>query len=265
MSDQPEPVFPPEIEEIIFSLCAQSNLPESGNLILVAKRVYQWLRPQLYEVVVFNTSWPHRRPSFKSDLLEVHSHHVRHILFWSGECVEKLDTCLSWCPNVIDVALWSAETHYSSALINQLLSLHITHLSFDISTFHWGVTENCTPDEVSFRSVTHLDLVGSEITLKANQIKTYFPSVTHIAFNGRRGLPTRDVLDCWESQLEVLIWYLHRSRYDNTAHNLPNDPRIVVMGQDRDYVNEWIEATKDTPESVWRMAEVAVERRRRGV
>ena len=37
-----QPVFPPEIEEIIFSLCIQQGLENSKTLIFVAKRVYEW-------------------------------------------------------------------------------------------------------------------------------------------------------------------------------------------------------------------------------
>ncbi|TFK60811.1 hypothetical protein BDN72DRAFT_965512 [Pluteus cervinus] len=206
MPNQPEPVFPPEIEEIIFSLCLQSNLRESGNLILVARRVYQWLRPRLYELLMFNTIWPHgphQRPKFKIDVLKVHGRYVRHILFWSAKFNQNLETHLAWCPNLVNLAIWN-EADYSSALVNQLLSLHITHLSFDITAFHGGVWKNSMP-ETSFKSVTHLDLIGSEIALKANQIKKYFPSVTHIAFNGDEGLSAVDVLDCWKGQLEVLI------------------------------------------------------------
>lgn len=191
--------------------------------------------------------------------MEIHGPHVRHILFWSDENAQRLETCLSWCPNVVDIALWNPVTDYTTSLIQLLLSLRITHLSFDISTFDFGV-QNFGPSEAAFRFVTHLDLIGPRIFLKAKKIKTYFPSVTHIAFNEDERLSVADVLDCWKDQLEVLILTRRPKSFPS-----PNDPRITVLRQHREFMKEWIAVAEDQSSSMWRLGKVAVERQRCGL
>ncbi|TFK60805.1 hypothetical protein BDN72DRAFT_850241 [Pluteus cervinus] len=267
MAEQPEPIFPPEIEEIIFSLCAQSDLPNSKHLIFVAKRVYAWLRPQLYKIAIFNSTRPKGLPRFDPNLLEVHGRHLRHILLWVWTYSHELATYLSWCPNVVDLALWGHNIIYDRTLINQLRDLPLTHLSFDVSVFHGASMTEFPSTTISFPTVTHLEPIGLDITLTAQGIKNYFPSVTHILGDETQGLSARDILDCWEDQLEVLIWYREEltdpDLGPNNGHDLPNDPRLVLIHEDqyREYVNEWNERAKDGPESIWRRAEGIIESR----
>ncbi|TFK61018.1 hypothetical protein BDN72DRAFT_850022 [Pluteus cervinus] len=269
-----QPVFPPEIEEIIFSLCTQSDLEKSGNLILVAKRVYHWLRPQLYGVAIFYDDKIPGRLRFQSDLLKVHGQHVRHLLFWDivsqDTCYHDPATCLSWCPNVVNVAFWSPGTVYDEALVNKLLSLHLTHLSFDVSSFHSAVTHCSLSTQLTFTFVTHLELIGLKISPTANDVERYFPSVTHMALNANRGLSAQNILKCWKGQLEVLVLYLAGSTSvgdsgidPRISGYVPNDPRVVVMPQIRGYVHDWNETTQNGPESIWRKAEGVIKRRRR--
>ncbi|TFK64398.1 hypothetical protein BDN72DRAFT_846640 [Pluteus cervinus] len=257
MLDYPQPVFPPEIEEIIFSLSAQSSVDQNRNLILVAKRVYQWLLPQLYKVAILNHGIPPARPKYSRQLLDKHGQHVRHLLYWDPESFDAPDICISLCPNVVDLALWGLTVRNDSGtLIHQILAIRqrLTRLSFDVDLFHSGVTKLPDSTLVSFISVTHLELIGSEIALKPEKIKEYFPSVTHLAVNGARTFFADGILDCWKDQLKVLILYLEIDQ-DYVA----NDPRIAVMLQDYEFVHHWNEATKDGQSNVWRRAEEAVE------
>ncbi|TFK59584.1 hypothetical protein BDN72DRAFT_851206, partial [Pluteus cervinus] len=256
-SEDTQPVFPPEIEEIIFSLYAQRNLKKSGNLILVAKRVYHWLRPWLYEVVIFHEDTTHDRLKFNSALLEIHGQHVRHILFWEITALKHYSdnpvACLSWCPHVVNVALWSFNIVYDGALVNKLLSLHLTHLSLDVSLLHSAVTKYLLSKPVAFISVTHLEIIEI-IDPTTNQIEQYFPSVTHLALSQGLGPSAQDILQCWKNKLEVLVWYVGRWMFggdpginSTIAGDVPNDPRVVVMPQRRDCVYDWNETTRDGP------------------
>ncbi|TFK69496.1 hypothetical protein BDN72DRAFT_878452 [Pluteus cervinus] len=273
-SEDIQPAFPPEIEEYIFSLCLQDGLDSCKPLILVAKRVYQWLRPHFYKVAIFHDGKRQcGRPRFDSRLLKTHGPYVRHILFWGmrgidiseetrGSHVQKHATYLSWCPNVVEVALWDFDTSYHENLIDQLLALPVKRLSFDITLFHNELTNSSITKPISFRSVTHLHLIGKEITLQVKKLNKYLPSITHIAINEARHLSAQGILDCWGNQLEILIWYINRSS-SNHESGVPDDPRIVIIDQPRDYVEDWYRATEDGPGSVWRIAEAEVKGRHR--
>ncbi|TFK64500.1 hypothetical protein BDN72DRAFT_846545 [Pluteus cervinus] len=261
-----DPAFPLEIEEMIFSLCVQNDLKNGKNLILVAKRVYEWLKPQLYKVVILHDESDDDshfgRPKCNIELLKTHGHHVRHILLWESDIISddprlyNPATCLSWCPNVVNIALWRVETTYNEHLIDRLLSLPLTHLSFDVTWLDEELRRHAISKRVCFTSITHLDLNGMEITLRVEKIKEYFPSLTHIALGEALELPAKAILDCWGDQLEVLIWY----SYDDNG--VSDDPRVVVISEPRQYVHDWNEAAMDGPSSVWRRAEMEVKRRR---
>ncbi|TFK62896.1 hypothetical protein BDN72DRAFT_964271 [Pluteus cervinus] len=265
--EEAQPIFPPEIEEIIFSLCAQSDLENSRNLILVAKRVHQWLIPQLYEVAIFHSVKVHGQPRYSSDLLKSHGRHVRHIMIWVVDveeiCFQDPATCLSWCPNLVNVALWSSATLYHDIMVDQLLGLHLTHLSFDVTLLHSAirVRNSATLAQVSFPSVTHLELIGLDITFEAKQIREYFPSLTHISMRGDRRLSAQDMLNCWGSRLKLLIWHTDRPTFivdsgmdPTTSTSVPDDPRVVVLPRTRNCADDWNESARGGPRGYWRMA-----------
>ncbi|TFK64499.1 hypothetical protein BDN72DRAFT_901510 [Pluteus cervinus] len=260
-SEEIQPAFPPEIEELIFSLSAQSDLESSKILIFVAKRVYEWLKPHLYKVAILHDNQADcGRLELDSKLLKIHGHHVRHLLLWyrpwDEMFVHNPATFLSWCPNVVDIALWRVETVYDGDLVDQLLALPLTRISFDVTRLNDDITKYSISKPISFTSVTHLELNGMEIRFPVDKIKGYFPSITHMALEEDLKLPVKDILDCWGDQLEVLIWY-------HGTKSVSDDPRVVVLSPSGEYVRNWNEATKDGPSSVWRKAEEEVKRRRR--
>ncbi|TFK60807.1 hypothetical protein BDN72DRAFT_965509 [Pluteus cervinus] len=257
-----QPVFPPEIEETIFSLCAQSGLKNCKNLTLVAKRVYEWLQPHLYKVaIVHNNRTYFEGPKFNRTLFKKYGQHVRQLLLWplpsDDSYLHKTATCLSWCPNVVDLSFWQPDPGFGKILIDRLLSLPLQRLSFDITGFHKELMRWTISGTVSFASVTHLHLIGTSIKLREEEIKQYFPNVTHMALNGSMGLSHNSILDCWKDKLKVLIWHTYLS------NSVSDDPRVVVMQPVWDYVGDWRDAREDGPKSVWRRAEVEVALRRR--
>ncbi|TFK73816.1 hypothetical protein BDN72DRAFT_854439 [Pluteus cervinus] len=73
----PDPLFPPEIEHIIFVTAFQHNLQRPLNLLLTSKRNLHWLAPLLYNTVTINlpTSTSHIH------LFREHGHLIHHLLF----------------------------------------------------------------------------------------------------------------------------------------------------------------------------------------
>ncbi|TFK73050.1 hypothetical protein BDN72DRAFT_835377 [Pluteus cervinus] len=280
MSDPLEPKFPPELEESIFSFALHADWQNSVKLILVAKRVYYWLLPQIYEVVVFHSHRVEngRRPRCSSRNLVQYGKNARYIMFYNSQGPDRtglhdtLTDCLSWCPNLIDVALWVKDELYEEVLVNQLLSLRqMTHLSWDFSAFQLGLAKFGYKPPRTFTNVTHLELIGSYKVVNPYKVQEYFPSLTHIAFTARGQTPIealREVLNCFKDQIEVVIWYLG----DSDDHPMPtvfptsswirsDDPRIVVLDYGHDFVDTWYEGTRNGP-SLWKVAEDTVKARR---
>ncbi|TFK71471.1 hypothetical protein BDN72DRAFT_958035 [Pluteus cervinus] len=268
----PQQVFPPEIEETIFSLAVQTDWANATNLILVAKRIHQWLIPQIYKVAIFYDSRSEDRPTFSSRALIRHGEHVRHILFYTGSSalVHQPEECLAWCPNLLNVALWIVPSDlYDSNLVNQLLRVRLTHLSFDFSCFRVAFERN--PEillPISFPSVTHLELVNTQSFVSPQELDEYFPAVTHLALNAAVDLLasiTNDILELWTDRIRVLIWYvgvsyqqqapsvLSKSDYPDSS----SDPRHVVIEYGRGFVGTWYEGANGRL-GIWKLAEEAI-------
>ncbi|TFK61077.1 hypothetical protein BDN72DRAFT_965387 [Pluteus cervinus] len=290
MSDETEPIFPPEIEEYIFSIAVHTDWNCAKRLVFVAKRVHEWIIPQIYEVVNFyHLVIPGERPKATSGNLIQYGKHVRRLMLHHnlrpGESPRisepntglhhSLGECLSWCPNVVDVALWVTEEQFDDVLVNQLLSLRLTHLSFDIGAFE-SVVPNHTgrSPPVSFEHVTHLELTGVDVRPVPQEMKKTFPSLAHLSLSGECSPISllNEVLDCWKDQLKTLIWYLGESdsgpmviptatyKSEHEASNLMDDPRIVIFQDGRDCVETWYESSKGGLD-MWLIADEAVSSR----
>ncbi|TFK61067.1 hypothetical protein BDN72DRAFT_965377 [Pluteus cervinus] len=284
MSNEDQAILPPELEEMIFSLCFQNDWKTCTTLTLVAKRVYQWLIPQIYRVAIFHSGERCSNPPtpgsrFPSQNLEHHGEYVRHIMFHNsaGNDLTGLynlpGTCLSWCPNVVNVALWTTNDQYDGTLIHQLLRLHITHLSLDIGTLLSHIGTTIGGASVSFTWVTHLEIISKPLTTQPEEIENLFPALTHLALNGsgRNKIEiVRDFLDCWEDKLEVLVWYRGVSSAPvpeviPTAKYLSlDDPRVVVLWYGQLYLETWT-AGVEGGLGIWRTADETVKKRRRGL
>ncbi|TFK69484.1 hypothetical protein BDN72DRAFT_959553 [Pluteus cervinus] len=286
MPDQPGEVFPPEIEEMIFSMAVQANWSSAKTLVLVAKRVHHWLIPQLYEVVIFHENQiSNPRPKFDSGKLIDRGKHVKHIMFFQMYLLSnRPGECLAWCPNAVDVALWITPDLYDKTLIDQLLCHRLTHLSFDFGTLRNKLGEH--PEilkPTSFPFVTHLELINSTTAVTSDELREHFPALTHLALNASGpNFPdlehlaldafgpnlisvTPGVLTLWKDQMKVLLWYRGEttSPYpvamspDSGFPSPPDDARLVVIRYGRGYVGTWYEGTRGGL-SIWRVAEEAI-------
>ncbi|TFK59377.1 hypothetical protein BDN72DRAFT_851309 [Pluteus cervinus] len=277
MSDQPhlQEAFPLEIEEIIFSLAVQTDWPSAKNLILVAKRVYQWLIPQIYEVVVFHGyRYPLDRPRSDSRNLVHHGKYVHHIMLFNGDPREtrlynRPGVCLTWCPNAYDVALWLTPDQYDKTLVDQLIGRRLTHLSFSFNDFKTAAARY--PDisqPISFPYVTHLELINNTPLNHLKELKESFPALTHLAVkigSGNQLFRSPDILRTWNDQIQVLSWDIGKSVSDpapevlarSTYQIQSDDPRIVILAYGQGYVDTWYEdATGGSGR--WRVAEETI-------
>ncbi|TFK63433.1 hypothetical protein BDN72DRAFT_321735 [Pluteus cervinus] len=180
-----QPVLPPELEEMIFSLAYRSDRMKGDRLFLVARRVSCWLTPIKYEVIIGKD---HIRFHTKSTIhlkrsdMERHGRHVRHLLVW-GRLEVDVPDLLSLCPNLEDIAIWTESllSSVGSTNISALTALRCTHLSINVAS----LIDRCgdTLPNPAFPFVTHLDItVGiTKVGVAGKAMFSHFPALTHLA------------------------------------------------------------------------------------
>ncbi|TFK63494.1 hypothetical protein BDN72DRAFT_902368 [Pluteus cervinus] len=174
------PPLPPELEQIIFTLALENHLKDQKNLIFVAWRVYHWLVPLIFRVVLLhsNRALPIK---FNKAVYERHGHYTQHLLLEP----DYLCKYLYLFPNVRNLALWTDNAHLH---LDSLKKLPLTHLS--ISPLY------LKPPSFElfqvFSNLTHLDLVSvlSAWTAPRDHLATfkellYLPKLTHLCVSPR--------------------------------------------------------------------------------
>ncbi|TFK66739.1 hypothetical protein BDN72DRAFT_843828 [Pluteus cervinus] len=159
------PHLPPELEHEIFLLAFQSEGAEVNNLCLVAKRVLDWLIPQIYHLVIISSE-KSSPINFNEIVYKKYGHHVRHLFLEDDE----LGGCLHLFPNVINLAFWVASDP-ADVHLPALLQLPLTCIS-----------TNPSPELFQlFANVTHLDFL-SGFDSESMDIKSvlYLPKLTHV-------------------------------------------------------------------------------------
>ncbi|TFK61694.1 hypothetical protein BDN72DRAFT_965014 [Pluteus cervinus] len=285
MLDQPREVFPPELEEVIFSLALHADWESAQHLILVAKRVNQWLIPQIYQVAILSGKWKprvylknKRRAVSDEKKLTHYGKYVRHIMVYGplvyayDQGVHNVGETLLACPHVFNVALWITADKYDKILVAQLLTLRLTHLSFDIGAFktvHAQDPPTLLP--ISFPSVTHFEHISSVNIINHAEIRGYFPALTHLALNpsvGNEMFTSPDILKALnDRQMKALIWYGNEVQSPSPVE-IPfpqnhrfDDPRIVMLAYGQGYLDTWYNGTRGGS-SLWRVADKIIAARR---
>ncbi|TFK65038.1 hypothetical protein BDN72DRAFT_962834 [Pluteus cervinus] len=259
-----DPIFPLEIENKIFVYAVLlKNQNESAlNLLLVARRVHTWLMPELLRTLIIRTvpitnQYPFR---WQISTLEKYGKHVRNLfIWWSRRQVEDLnpDKCLSLCPNVTNLLLW---TERKDVPVDKMVHLPLTHLSFNLDD-----TPEMTPEIIQLYSrITHLETISTTTTEeKLAQLK-HFTSITHLAVPNTSRFDILPRFFTNRPTLEVLIFldpgssYKDPLRLDGVFDPKSDDPRIVRMTCQPDCeVEEWL-LNIQMGRGMWEMAEGAV-------
>ncbi|TFK61076.1 hypothetical protein BDN72DRAFT_849985 [Pluteus cervinus] len=276
-----QPTLPPELEEIVFSLCLRNDWNNARGLFLVAKRVYQWLIPQFYAVAIFHPNKiKGRRPRYTTRSLVHHGKHVRHMLLYNSTSANEtglydtVEHCLSLCPNLQNVAMWTIEHRFEvlRKVVDRLVSLpHLTHLSIELRTLDSVINHYC-PTVPTFEHVTHLELLQLGQLAYPRIIDGSFPALTHLSLDGLTSSsadPIEVALRHWKDRLKVVIWFLGEEGTDclpevieTSEYTSLNDPRVVILTYGSHYATTWNEGAEGGM-GIWRTAEEVVKRRRR--
>ncbi|TFK61068.1 hypothetical protein BDN72DRAFT_849978 [Pluteus cervinus] len=283
MSRESQPNLPTELEEVIFSLCLHNDWNNARSLFLVAKRVYQWLGPQLYAVAIFHPDkFEGRRPKYTTQSLIQHGQYVRHLLLSNSDSIDQtglcdpVEDCISWCPNLRNVALWTIESRFE-ILKNEFHRLaglpYLAHLSIDLDALCMVIKDDTSKKSIPiFPNVTHLELLQGEQLLKPQMIENSFPAITHLSLDGLTSPSRTDLIEValrhWGDRLQVVIWFLGTSGTNclpevisTSAYISHHDPRVVILTYGDHYAKTWYEGTQGGM-GMWRTADEAVRKRR---
>jgi len=196
-----DPYLPPELERLIFELVARDIGPEgSTTLLLVAKRVYEWwvlyffdiiiekrhmskleicrIRPLIYRV--FNQIASPPFPDFKKfpQLLESTGHLAERLIvaYDPTQYYLAIETLLSFCPNIVDLALRVFRTTPIFPILDKL-PLRRLSANFDDLTYEDFLARPF------FVNLTHLEIptfIGA--TWDQNfEALVHLPNLTHLS------------------------------------------------------------------------------------
>ncbi|TFK65781.1 hypothetical protein BDN72DRAFT_962279 [Pluteus cervinus] len=257
-----DPVFPPEIEHIIFThaLAQQGFVPFPTNLILVAKRVHLWLIPKLFETISVNHRHGGDYPiKWDPTRLERYGPFVRNLFLWASS-QEMSVLCLSSCPHVTNLTFWVAT---KQDMMGAMSHLRLTHLSINFT-----LLAAPTPAIIeTFSRVSHLDLLGR---LDIEGPITHFTALTHLAISSYDITDEllRILFDRF-SKLEVVVSLNVSTLYEGGVvvegefNPDVDDPRIVKMVCTFESgVEDWMEDVK-YGRGMWGLADDAIVERRR--
>ncbi|TFK67163.1 hypothetical protein BDN72DRAFT_961216 [Pluteus cervinus] len=228
--------FPPELEYEIFLFAFHNERDNPTNLLLVAKRIHDWLIPHIYKVVVFRTDRV-RPPKASSSTLQLYGHHTRHLILRVGVTPIPPMDILSYCPNVEDLALWKRRKWSYSALsktVNPLTSFRLKRLSIPITALQELAGSNTDIDVERkttiagfFSTITHLDVCSRVTRSEELSALSYCTSLTHLCIFA--SLPPQILRFIFDvcNKLEVLIWLMNRS-----VVGVPASHVVVITDED---------------------------------
>ncbi|KAJ7721826.1 hypothetical protein DFH07DRAFT_946800 [Mycena maculata] len=234
--------LPEDLERYIFELVALSRPVAIPTLILVARRVKNWIEPLLYRVIVLDSYPPiDGLPFFASDVLydilrkkpkPLLEHCVKHLIVTSrtggGSSSQLRSMLLLACTGITDLAIQSEvplATHELFAIAKftalRYLAVHLQHL---FRVIHLDFTHPV------FRHLTHLevrDMGGLPDTIWEHIID--IPNLTHLAFRDVNLCPIfGHALDSCP-RLECLVFLCQLREDILLAGKLVDDPRFVAL------------------------------------
>ncbi|TFK63496.1 hypothetical protein BDN72DRAFT_847576 [Pluteus cervinus] len=191
MSTTVSPRLPPELEHFIFLIALKADYREARSLLLVAKRVFNWLIPHVFGVVEFSNS--RSLPiAFNETIYKRYGCHVHDLHLET----KQMACHLPLFPNIVNLTLRSqgAATSYLPALLDLPLERLSITLNFDPPS----------PELFQvFSKVAHLDLLTTLLSwssfLPTVEELLHLPKLTHLS------VP-------WTFEPSVLMLFLDRRR-----------------------------------------------------
>ncbi|TFK63917.1 hypothetical protein BDN72DRAFT_847161 [Pluteus cervinus] len=277
-----QPRLPPELEQVIFEYAFLYDREHPLNLLLISKRVHDWIIPLVYDVLLIG--------SIPLQSLSRHGHHVRHLLLIHDDI--SIVQILQCCKNVINLGMWTVP--YAPEWIFEALKLSLTRMAGCMtlplhngrtplqlcmtttpqSELSPGYQPLCTPYCSWTSTITHLEIPVTSNYWPNYEPLSQFAVLTHLSLSYTTEIQLLEQIFNICSQLEVVVWE-HPKRLTGMgimgvptpSVSLHGDDGLVegvddlrVVAVDRSAIMDWIVGARGGMD-VWRLAEEEVKRR----
>ncbi|KAF7365745.1 hypothetical protein MVEN_00448300 [Mycena venus] len=261
------PTLPPELESQIFEIYALSRPRSIPRLMLVAKRVKEWMEPLLYRTMAVGSERPIAGfPSYSGDIVMATIRDKPPSFFFSA--VRNLATMnfntydveavLAACSGVENLWLPGLK----EAWMPLIAALPLKRLCTDC----YPILRALPPTHQVFSRLTHLELEDlitdpEDCNALATPLSS-LPRLTHLSFSlsGLIPLCPRMLESCAGLRALVCLNTYAISSYNAHEPALAQDVRFVVMRLPR-YVEDWY-AGAQSGADYWSRAETFIAERR---
>ncbi|KAF8966631.1 hypothetical protein BDZ97DRAFT_622358 [Flammula alnicola] len=250
--------LPVELQREIFVVAANAERGGALRLVLVARRIYSWVQPHIYDMVTLgsdDTALFLR--TMETVPPEFFASHVKKLCLSVSVSAANAERILSVCKGVVDLAFWvdylgrfpkRSIAPFISLLPLHKLSIELTHftsLFSDPNSRHrWCDT------------LTHLEIIfwTHEMSPKVPHLHK-LTSLTHLALRLRHSQVYEDSLFTILSECKHLKTLVIFDEPDTEDMVWTEDPRVVYLPYPPKVVPEWeAQARKDVACS-WSRAE----------
>ncbi|KAF8171067.1 hypothetical protein K438DRAFT_2017676 [Mycena galopus ATCC 62051] len=257
------PTLPPELEREIFELCALDLPVFIPVLMLVAKRVSEWVEPLLYRTIILSHDNPiHGYPPFTDDVVLSVSRRkppaffhnaVRHLMVL-GPHTSAAEAILTLCTAVENLCVSSVPDGCLSLLDRESPSLRRLYAVLDPMP---------PPTHHMFSRLRHLHLDHDSLDMDSTcPVLAVLPKLTHLSFADVDDfvLASRRILD--SCQFICVLIFFDDDATEQKAQ-LTMDVRCVVMAIPDDFVEDWYQGARHGVD-YWTVAETFISKRQTG-
>ncbi|KAF7303402.1 hypothetical protein MIND_00568600 [Mycena indigotica] len=275
----PPPVLPPELELAIFETAARACPPFVPTLMLVSKRVREWVEPILYHTLIFGTTRAAAvLPTCPMEVfLEVAARKGHEFLRRAVKNVMAVEISGPDVRAILEVCSRVENLYiiWGNRLLGtlEMTSASLRHLHAPVLAMFDATLPNFRTHR-TFQQLTHLELLdlpfGFETAIAVCKAVLSIPSLTHFALNGDS---EADFDEMSQSNIyaellrddvaQKLLALVVLTPYEPTEQfiSASDDVRFVAMRLS-EYFSHWAMARLYPAEEFWTHVDTVIARRR---
>ncbi|KAF9051504.1 hypothetical protein BJ165DRAFT_893117 [Panaeolus papilionaceus] len=257
--------LPVELQREVFVAAADLHPGSALRLVLVARKVYSWIQPLIYQTVALGTSdtvlFLRSMDTLPIDFLSLH---VINLCLSVSVGVRDALRIVQACTAVVDLAFWinCLETRARALLATAIGRLPLRRLSIEVTHFRRLFADAPTGTVRWMDTLTHLDLIfwtheNSPLIPNLHN----FPVLTHISLRLLHSHVEDDAIHAVLRacrRLRIMIIFDASEMLEETVWHA--DPRVVYLPYPQTPVREWEEQATGTANNIWALADDLVKR-----